>query len=212
MILISRRCGSGPWQLHWRKIIEEVNGLLLLRCLLRRGGGGCLSVLQLLLDNFQRLEKRVSGKELCTKRISYQIVLFSRIIKGRWVRHSAFHNPSFGIIFCAYEVFNFPTLGQIFRPINFENSRQKGAYASDGTCPGARFASQYLVRWLTTIMYKKVSSYPYLFALVFPHFSMLANCSSVHVSRSTDLTMMYININNHLSSFNESSKEAPYLC
>lgn len=43
-------------------------------------------------------------------------------------------------------------------------------FASEGTCPGASFASQYL------------------FALLLPHFSTLCSCSSVHVSRSTDLT------------------------
>jgi hypothetical protein len=44
--------------------------------------------------------------------------------------------------------------------------------ASDGTCPGASFASQYL------------------FALAFPHFNTLCSCSSVQVSRSTDLTLL----------------------
>lgn len=44
--------------------------------------------------------------------------------------------------------------------------------ASDGTCPGASFASQYL------------------FALEFPHFNTLCNCSSVQASRSTDLTLL----------------------
>lgn len=44
--------------------------------------------------------------------------------------------------------------------------------ASDGTCPGASFASQYL------------------FALEFPHFNTLCSCSSVHASRSTDLTLL----------------------
>jgi hypothetical protein len=45
-------------------------------------------------------------------------------------------------------------------------------FASDGTWPGASLASQYL------------------FARAFPHFSTLCNCSSVHVSRSTDLTLL----------------------
>ena len=44
--------------------------------------------------------------------------------------------------------------------------------ASEGTCPGASFASQYL------------------FALEFPHFRTLCSCSSVHASRSTDLTLL----------------------
>lgn len=44
--------------------------------------------------------------------------------------------------------------------------------ASDGTCPTASLASQYL------------------FALEFPHFSTLCSCSSVHASRSTDLTLL----------------------
>ena len=44
--------------------------------------------------------------------------------------------------------------------------------ASEGTCAGASFASQYL------------------FALEFPHFKTLCNCSSVHASRSTDLTLL----------------------
>ena len=44
-------------------------------------------------------------------------------------------------------------------------------FASEGTCPGASFASQYL------------------FALALPHFSTLCSCSSVQVSRSTDLTL-----------------------
>ena len=44
--------------------------------------------------------------------------------------------------------------------------------ASDGTCPGASFASQYL------------------FAFVFPHFNTLCSCSSVHASRSTDFTLL----------------------
>lgn len=44
--------------------------------------------------------------------------------------------------------------------------------ASDGTWPGASFDSQYL------------------FALAFPHFSTLCNCSSVQESRSTDLTLL----------------------
>lgn len=43
---------------------------------------------------------------------------------------------------------------------------------SDGTCPGANFASQYL------------------FALALPHFSTLWSCSSVQASRSTDLTLL----------------------
>lgn len=43
---------------------------------------------------------------------------------------------------------------------------------SDGTCPGASFASQYL------------------FALAFPHFKTLCSCSSVQASRSTDLTRL----------------------
>lgn len=43
---------------------------------------------------------------------------------------------------------------------------------SEGTCPGANFASQYV------------------FARAFPHFTMLANCSSVQASRSTDLTLL----------------------
>lgn len=43
-------------------------------------------------------------------------------------------------------------------------------FASEGTWPGASFASQYL------------------FALALPHFSTLCSCSSVQVSRSTDLT------------------------
>ena len=43
---------------------------------------------------------------------------------------------------------------------------------SEGTCPGASFASQYL------------------FALEFPHFSTLWSCSSVQASRSTDLTRL----------------------
>lgn len=43
---------------------------------------------------------------------------------------------------------------------------------SDGTCPGASFASQYL------------------FARVLPHFNTLCNCSSVQASRSTDLTLL----------------------
>lgn len=43
--------------------------------------------------------------------------------------------------------------------------------ASDGTWPGASFASQYL------------------FARALPHLSTLWSCSSVHVSRSTDLTL-----------------------
>lgn len=42
--------------------------------------------------------------------------------------------------------------------------------ASDGTCPGCSFASQYL------------------FALALPHFRTLCSCSSVQASRSTDLT------------------------
>lgn len=45
-------------------------------------------------------------------------------------------------------------------------------FASDGTCPGASLASQYL------------------FARAFPHTSTLCNCSSVHESRSTDLTLL----------------------
>jgi hypothetical protein len=45
-------------------------------------------------------------------------------------------------------------------------------FDSDGTCPGANFASQYL------------------FALEFPHFRTLCSCSSVHASRSTDLTLL----------------------
>lgn len=43
---------------------------------------------------------------------------------------------------------------------------------SAGTCPGASFASQYLL------------------ARLFPHFNMLCICSSVHESRSTDLTRL----------------------
>lgn len=45
-------------------------------------------------------------------------------------------------------------------------------FASDGTCPGASLASQYL------------------FAREFPHTSTLCSCSSVHESRSTDLTLL----------------------
>jgi hypothetical protein len=45
-------------------------------------------------------------------------------------------------------------------------------FASDGTCPGASFASQYLL------------------ARAFPQFSTLCNCSSVQASRSTDLTRL----------------------
>lgn len=45
-------------------------------------------------------------------------------------------------------------------------------FASEGTCPGASFASQYL------------------FALALPHLSTLCSCSSVQVSRSTDLTLL----------------------
>lgn len=45
-------------------------------------------------------------------------------------------------------------------------------FASDGTCPGANFASQYL------------------FALPLPHLSTLCSCSSVQESRSTDLTLL----------------------
>lgn len=45
-------------------------------------------------------------------------------------------------------------------------------FASDGTWPGASFASQYL------------------FALEFPHFNTLCNCSSVQESRSTDFTLL----------------------
>lgn len=45
-------------------------------------------------------------------------------------------------------------------------------FASDGTCPDARFASQYL------------------FAREFPHLTILANCSSVQLSRSTDFTLL----------------------
>lgn len=45
-------------------------------------------------------------------------------------------------------------------------------FASEGTCPGASFASQYL------------------FALELPHFRTLCSCSSVHASRSTDLTLL----------------------
>lgn len=45
-------------------------------------------------------------------------------------------------------------------------------FASDGTCPGASLASQYL------------------FARAFPHTSTLCSCSSVHESRSTDLTLL----------------------
>lgn len=45
-------------------------------------------------------------------------------------------------------------------------------FASDGTCPSASLASQYL------------------FALEFPHFKILCSCSSVHASRSTDLTRL----------------------
>lgn len=44
--------------------------------------------------------------------------------------------------------------------------------ASDGTWPGASFDSQYLL------------------ALALPHLSTLCSCSSVHVSRSTDLTLL----------------------
>jgi hypothetical protein len=44
--------------------------------------------------------------------------------------------------------------------------------ASDGTWPGASFASQYL------------------FARALPHFNTLCSCSSVQVSRSTDLTLL----------------------
>ena len=44
--------------------------------------------------------------------------------------------------------------------------------ASDGTWPGANFASQYL------------------FALVFPHLNTLCTCSSVQASRSTDFTLL----------------------
>lgn len=45
-------------------------------------------------------------------------------------------------------------------------------FASDGTCPGASLASQYL------------------FAREFPHTNTLCSCSSVHESRSTDLTLL----------------------
>jgi hypothetical protein len=45
-------------------------------------------------------------------------------------------------------------------------------FASEGTCPGASFASQYL------------------FARALPHFSTLCSCSSVHASRSTDFTLL----------------------
>lgn len=45
-------------------------------------------------------------------------------------------------------------------------------FPSDGTCPGCSFASQYL------------------FALELPHFRTLCSCSSVHASRSTDLTRL----------------------
>jgi hypothetical protein len=45
-------------------------------------------------------------------------------------------------------------------------------FASDGTWPGASFDSQYL------------------FARALPHFSTLCSCSSVQVSRSTDLTLL----------------------
>lgn len=45
-------------------------------------------------------------------------------------------------------------------------------FASEGTCPGASFASQYL------------------FARALPHLSTLCSCSSVQVSRSTDLTLL----------------------
>lgn len=45
-------------------------------------------------------------------------------------------------------------------------------FDSEGMWPGASFASQYL------------------FALALPHRSMLCSCSSVHESRSTDLTLL----------------------
>lgn len=45
-------------------------------------------------------------------------------------------------------------------------------FDSEGTWPGANLASQYL------------------FALEFPHFNTLCNCSSVQASRSTDLTLL----------------------
>ena len=45
-------------------------------------------------------------------------------------------------------------------------------FASDGVCPAASFASQYL------------------FARLLPHFKMFCSCSSVQASRSTDLTLL----------------------
>lgn len=60
--------------------------------------------------------------------------------------------------------------------------------ASEGMCPGASFASQYLC--LSASCPLVYLSNPYLFARALPHRSMLANCSSVHVSRSTDLTRL----------------------
>lgn len=45
-------------------------------------------------------------------------------------------------------------------------------FASDGACPDCSLASQYL------------------FALELPHFKTLCSCSSVHASKSTDLTRL----------------------
>jgi len=66
----------------------------------------------------------------------------------------------------------------------------KRAHASAGTCPGASLASQYLY-WKFNETFQKHSVLCfYLFALELPHFNMLWSCSSVHESRSTDLTLL----------------------
>jgi hypothetical protein len=62
-------------------------------------------------------------------------------------------------------------------------------FDSEGTCPGASFASQYLYS-VSGLGFMVEHLATHLLALAFPHFNMLWVCSSVQESKSTDLTLL----------------------
>ena len=88
-----------------------------------------------------------SGAGVIISRVSTDIeltthnVFVSFVVQGRWIWYRSFHRPAFGFIFGPYEIFNFPGNGLVSR---CNIASRSFTHASEGTCPGASFASQYL--------------------------------------------------------------------
>lgn len=116
--------------------------------------------------------------------LTYYIII-SLSVKRRRIGHGSIHHPTFGFVLCSYEILNLPAIRSAMMPSTPPSAQRTPQMEHDPV-----LASTPSI-WQVSVYYNLSSTAAtHLFARLFPHRSTLCSCSSVHASRSTDLTRL----------------------